>query len=104
MPKKQSNRSELLAALVALTNEYEGVENPADGFKPIKALKEYFDLGDKQTYVWLERLVRTGLAEKRQYRVRVGIYRREIPHYKIGKKALDVVMKLRRGRKPRGEA
>lgn len=104
MPKKPSNRNELYAALVALTDEDNPCDVPPAGFKTVKQFEEDFDLGPKQTYVWMERLTKNGLAEKKMLRIRVGIYRREVPHYKLCKKAADIVRRIRSGRKPRGEA
>lgn len=101
---KPNNRNQLYAALIALTDTEEGIETPGKGFKTAKAFEADFDLGAKQTYVWLERLVASGMAEKRNFRVRVGIYRRDIPHYRLGQKAASIVRKLKGGRKPRGEA
>jgi hypothetical protein len=104
MPKKPNNRNELLAALVALTDEAQQFEAPEKGFRTIKQYEDDFSLGQKQTYLWMERLAKTGLAEKKTFRIRVGVYRREVPHYKLNKKADAIVSRLRSGQKPRGEA
>lgn len=104
MPKKPSNRNELFAALVALTNEAESCPPPEKGFKTVKDYEEYLRLGNKQTYIWLERLFKAGVAKKKTFRVRIGIYRRDVPHYRLDKKAEDIVRQIRSGNKPRGEA
>lgn len=104
MPKKPNNRSELLAALVALTDEAQQFEAPEKGFKTVKQYEDDFGLGQKQTYLWMERLAKNGLAEKKTFRVRVGVYRREIPHYKLNKKAAVIVSQIKGGHRPRGEA
>ena len=104
MPKKPSNRNELFAALVALTDDAQRFETPERGFRTVKQYEYDFGLGNKQTYLWMERLAKNGLAEKKTFRIRVGMYCREVPHYKLDKKADVIVSRLRRGRKPRGEA
>lgn len=104
MPKKQRSRNDLLAALVALTDEAQQFETPDKGFRTVKEYEDDFGLGNKQTYLWMERLTKNGLAEKKAFRIRVGVYRREVPHYRLDKKADAIVSKLRCGRKPRGEA
>lgn len=104
MPKKPSSRSELLLALVALTDEVKRFETPDKGYRTVKEYEDDFGLGNKQTYLWVERLAKSGLAEKKTFRIRVGMYCREIPHYKMSKKASAIISKLRGGRKPRGEA
>lgn len=104
MPKKQRSRNDLLAALVALTDEAQQFETPEKGFRTVKEYEDYFGLGNKQTYLWVERLTKNGLAEKKAFRIRVGIYRRDVPHYRLDKKADAIVAQLRGGRKPRGEA
>lgn len=104
MPKKQDSRNDLLAALVALTDEVQRFETPEKGFRTVKEYEDDFGLGNKQTYLWMERLAKNGLAEKKVFRIRVGVYRREVPHYKLHRKADAIVQRLRGGNKPRGEA
>lgn len=88
----------MFEALVSLV-ECEGrVEKADTGFLTVNQFSEAFRLGDKQTYVWLEKLVKAGMAEKRTYRIQTGIYCRSVMHYCPNKKAKAIIDKIKDGR------
>lgn len=101
---RRNTRNDLLSALLALTDKDDGWEKPGKGFKTSKEYEKVFFLGQKQTYNWLEKLVNSDLAEKKTFRIRLGLARRMVPHYRLDKRALSIVRKMRCGRGPRGEA
>lgn len=104
MPKKPSNRNELFAALTSLVNDGDEEFHVPPGFKTVREFEDIFGVCQRQTYIYLERLAVSGQAEKKAFKILLGIHRRTVPHYKLAPKAMAIVSKLRRGRKPRGEA
>lgn len=97
LPKPKS-RNDLFAALVSLV-ECEGrVEKVDEGFMTVNQFSEVFQLGEKQTYVWLEKLVRASMAEKKTYRIQTGIYCRKVRHYCPNKKAKAIIDQIKDGR------
>jgi len=97
LPKARS-RNDLFAALVSLV-ECEGrAEKAAAGFLTVNQFAEMFKLGEKQTYVWLEKLVKAGMAEKKNYRIQTGIYCRNVKHYCPNKKAKAIIDQIKNGR------
>lgn len=104
MPKKPSNRNELFAALTSLVNDGSEEFRVPSGFKTVREFEDIFGVGQRQTYIYLERLAVSGQAEKKSFKILLGIHRRTVPHYKLTPKAMAIVNKLRRGNKPRGEA
>ena len=95
---KAKGRNDLLAALVSLVDGESKADKVETGYKTSKQFEDQFRVGPKQTYVWLERLTKAGLAEKKSYRVHTGMYIRNIPHYKLSKKASAVVQEMQGGR------
>lgn len=104
MLKKPSNRNELFAALTELVNEGRDELSVLPGFKTVREFEDIFGVGQRQTYIYLERLTLSGQAKKKSFKILLGIHRRTVPHYKLTRKAMAIVSKLRGGRKPRGEA
>jgi hypothetical protein len=97
-PPKPRSRNDLFAALVSLV-ECEGRTDKVEpGFMTVSQFSEVFMLGPKQTYVWLERMCKAEVAEKKSYRVQVGMYVRQVPHYKLGKKAKAIIDQIKSGR------
>ena len=97
LPKARS-RNDLFAALVSLV-ECEGRAEKADaGFLTVNQFAELFKLGEKQTYVWLEKLVKAGMAEKKNYRIQTGIYCRSVMHYCPNKKDKAIIDQIKNGR------
>lgn len=98
MPPKAKNRSDLFAALVSLVYCNGRTDKVDAGFMTVNQFAEVFKLGEKQTYVWLERLVKAGMAERKTYRIQVGIYCRKVMHYCPNKKAKAIIDQIKDGR------
>jgi hypothetical protein len=98
MPKKPSTRNELYAALTALVNDGNEELQAPPGFKTVKQFEDIFGVGQRQTYIYLERLTASGLSEKKSFRILLGFHRRTVPHYKLHPKAHAIVRKLKGGR------
>jgi hypothetical protein len=98
MPKKPSTRNDLFAALTALVNDEAENFSVPPGFKTVRQYEEIFGVGPRQSYIYLERLTLSGHAEKKSFKILLGIHRRTVPHYKLAPKAKAIVNKLQRGR------
>ena len=97
-PEKERSRNELFAALVSLV-ECDGRTDKVDpGFMTVSEFADVFRLGPKQTYVWLEKMVRAGVSDKKIYRIQTGIYVRRVMHYRLHKKAKAIVDQIKNGR------
>lgn len=98
MPRKPKTRNDLFAALTALVND--GIEDFSvpPGFKTVRQFEDVFGVGQRQTYIYLERLAASNLAEKKSFKILLGIHRRTVPHYKLAPRAKSIVSKLQRGR------
>ena len=97
-PPKARSRNELFAALVSLVDCNRRTEKVDAGFMTVNQFAELFRLGEKQTYVWLEKLVKAGMAERRTYRIQTGIYCRNVMHYYPNKKAKAIIDQIKNGR------
>ena len=64
----------------------------------VNQFKEIFRLGEKQTYVWLEKLVKGNMAEKKTFRIMTGIYVRSVTHYRLNAQAKAIVDQIKDGR------
>jgi hypothetical protein len=98
MPKKQKTRSELYAALTALVTDGTEEFHVPPGFKTVREYEEIFGVCQRQTYIYLERLTASKQAEKKPFKILLGVHRRTVPHYKLSQKAMAIVQKLQRGR------
>jgi hypothetical protein len=98
MPKKPKTRNDLFAALTALVNDDVEEFHVPPGFKTVREFEDIFGVGQRQTYIYLERLTASKQAEKKSFKILLGIHRRTVPHYKLSQKALSIVRKLQRGR------
>ena len=98
MPKKPSTRNDLFAALTALVNNDVEEFHVPPGFKTVREYEAIFGVCQRQTYIYLERLTTSKQAEKKSFKILLGIHRRTVPHYKLSQKALSIVRKLQRGR------
>jgi hypothetical protein len=98
MPRKPKTRNDLFAALTALVNDGAEDFTVPPGFKTVRQFEEVFGVGPRQTYIYLERLTLSGHAEKKSFKILLGIHRRTVPHYKLAPKAHAIVGKLQRGR------
>lgn len=97
-PPKARNRNDLFAALVSLVGCNGRTEKVDTGFMTVSQFTEVFKLGEKQTYVWLEKLVKAGMAVKKTYRIQTGIYCRNVMHYCPNKKAKAIIDQIKDGR------
>lgn len=97
-PPKASSRNDLFAALISLVDCNGRVEKADAGFMTVNQFSEIFKLGEKQTYVWLEKLLKAGMAERRTYRIQTGIYCRNVMHYCPNKKAKTIIDQIKNGR------
>ena len=88
----------MFAALVSLVGCNGRTEKADAGFMTINQFAEIFRLGEKQTYIWLEKLVKADMAEKRTYRIQTGIYCRSVMHYCPNKKAKAIIDQIKDGR------
>jgi len=98
MPKKPKTRNDLFAALTALVNDADEDFSVPHGFKTVREYEDIFGVGPRQSYIYLERLTLSGHAEKKSFKILLGIHRRTVPHYKLAPKAKAIVSKLQRGR------
>jgi hypothetical protein len=98
MPKKPKTRNDLFAALTALVNDGTEEFHVPPGFKTVREFESVFGVGQRQTYIYLERLATAKHAEKKSFKILLGIHRRTVPHYKLTPTAEAIVRKLKRGR------
>jgi hypothetical protein len=98
MPRKPKTRNDLFAALTALVNNDVEEFHVPPGFKTVREFEDVFGVGQRQTYIYLERLTASKHAEKKSFKILLGIHRRTVPHYKLTPAAHAIVRKLKRGR------
>lgn len=98
MPRKPKTRNDLFAALAALVNDGTEDFTVPPGFKTVREFEKIFGVAQRQTYIYLERLTLSGHAEKKSFKILLGIHRRTVPHYKLTPAAHAIVRKLQRGR------
>ena len=69
MPKKPKTRNDLFAALTALVNDDVEEFHVPPGFKTVREFEDIFGVGQRQTYIYLERLAASRQAEKKSFKI-----------------------------------